>query len=141
MIERWGREAREVPLHGSSASIGESHLGCIRWGVAKLSDRVLGEGVKGHTRSLRVASLDISLYPSLSAPDSPDQDHLLLKLAIFIEFRADPTRQAFLFRSLQVHSLPVKVQHLLDLLVPRRHNILDDRHEQLRLDISKRVSQ
>jgi hypothetical protein len=30
--------------------------------------------------------------------------------------------------------LPVEVQHLLDLLVTGRHDILDDRHEHLRLD-------
>ena len=34
----------------------------------------------------------------------------------------------------KLDSLPVEVKHLLDLLVSRRHDVLDDRHEQGRLN-------
>jgi hypothetical protein len=36
----------------------------------------------------------------------------------------------------EAHSLPVEVQHLLDLLVPAWHDELDDGHEQIWLSVS-----
>jgi hypothetical protein len=77
------------------------------------------------------------------ANSAPDKDHLLLELSCVVELGADPTRvvsgtaqsaHGLRLGSRLAHSLPVEVQHLLDLLVTGRHDILDDRHEHLRLD-------
>jgi hypothetical protein len=69
--------------------------------------------------------------------DSPNKNHLLLQLALLIELGADPivlvvrellSRSALRFDTIGL--LPVEVKHLLDLLVSRRQDILDDRHQQ-----------
>ena len=85
----------------------------------------------------------VQLYHDIPAGlgSLPDKDHLLLQLPIVVQFGADPTRSAMRSRALisqlaRLHSLQVKVQQFLDLLVSRRHNKLDDWHEQVRLYLS-----
>ena len=68
----------------------------------------------------------------LSLPFSSCLGHILTRQ---LDHRSELNRQTWCLQ-LDRHSLPVKVQHLLDLLVARRHDILDDRHQQLRLHIS-----
>ena len=69
--------------------------------------------------------------------DSPDKDHFLLQLALLVELGADPVVLVISKRLRRSPSkvgiidlLPVEMKHLLDLLVSRRQDILDDRHQQ-----------
>lgn len=77
-----------------------------------------------------MALLQVSVEP---ACNSPNQNHLLLQLARFIELWTDPDRQRYV---MSVCLLPIEMKHLLDLLIPRRHHKLDDWHEQRRLSVS-----
>lgn len=79
-----------------------------------------------------IARESISLIQSGTAQDSPNQDHFLLELSLFVQLGADPIlhiSNAHAYVRFAQYSLPVKVQHLLDLLVSRGKNVLNDWHE------------
>lgn len=79
-----------------------------------------------------------------TSPDrySHDEDHLLFQLAVLVQFRADPegTEVSERFQDRkgtserEDDSLPVEGEHLLELLVLVREDVLDDGHEEVGLE-------